>query len=254
MKENILHIVAGYGYTLNRGLSMQGINANIVTFPSMFEEGYLPKDLSDKELCFYLQSLNLSPDEFRQRFDELKQFVSYDYTMLDKVVIWHGNHVNELMLLFFMCHLTDAKLFHIDMTLGGINGLEKENSIGLGHFSPNDIAKVNWMNDVMKPISIQEKNEFALLWRHWVNIGGFYRRYNKSINNIEILPDTFMDTEIHNQLQKESRFGLIIARLMGKFEDFGDKIISDRLLSFWHSRRNDFEEQHVSLKPREHHI
>ena len=63
-----------------------------------------------------------------------------------------------------------------------------------------------------------------------------------------------MDTEIHNQLQKESRFGLIIARLMGNFEDFGDKIISDRLLSFWHSRCNDFEERHVSLKPREHHI
>lgn len=218
----------------------------------MFEEGYLPKDLSDKELCFHLQSLNLSPKEFRQRFADLKQFVSCDYTVFDKVIIWYGNHVNELMLLYFMCNLTDANLFHIDITLGGIKGIEKINSIGLGQFSPNDIAKVNWIKDVMKPISIQEKNEFALLWRHWVNIDGFYRRYNKSINNIEILSDTFMDTEIHNQLQKESRFELIIARLMGKFEDFGDKIISDRLLSFWFSRCNDLEERQIYLKQREH--
>ena len=84
MKENVLHIVRGNPYSIREGLAQKGIQANIVSFPSFFECGYLPKDLSEKELSFHLQSLRLRPDDFRRVFNELKVFISEDYSKHNK--------------------------------------------------------------------------------------------------------------------------------------------------------------------------
>ena len=146
MKENVLHIVRGNPYSIREGLAKKGIQANIVSFPSFFECGYLPKNLSEKELSFHLQSLRLRPDDFRRMYDELKGLISEDYSKYNKVVIWHGTHANELVMLYFICSFINACLYHVDITSVRIKGCAGLNSISINDLSPNDVAKEDWFN------------------------------------------------------------------------------------------------------------
>ena len=252
MKENVLHIVRGNPYSIREGLAQKGIQANIVSFPSFFECGYLPKDLSEKELSFHLQSLRLRPDDFRRVFNELKVFISEDYSKYNKVVIWHGNHANELLMLYFICSFINARLYHVDITSVQVYGCDGLNSISINDLSPNNVAQEDWFNDVMKPISENEKQEYKELWNQWVNTEEGFRRYNKLLGNIERLPYNFMDEDIYTLLQNETMLSLIVAKLHCKFDDFGDKVIRDRVIEYW-SFIHYHEElyAYLCLKPRD---
>ena len=229
MKKETLHIVWGEGNSLalKSGLSMKGVKAEVLSFPSMFECGYLPKDLSDKELILHLASFGVIG-----LLDKLKDFVTKDFSIYEKVIVWHGNNANELLMLYFICSFIDANLYHIDITKKTIPENSASNSVQMLDLSPANICDMGWMEEILEPISVDKQVSYKLLWNKWTTKKGYYRRYSKEINYIEILDEGFMDKTICEVLQKESDYGMAVGKLMGLIKDFGDRVIGDRVLKY----------------------
>jgi hypothetical protein len=93
MKEKTLHVVKNSTVSeiVKDGLILGEYDDEVTCQPVDFSTGYLPKDFSDKELCFALQShLYYNDFKFRETFDELKGFVSEDFSVYDKVIVGMG--------------------------------------------------------------------------------------------------------------------------------------------------------------------
>lgn len=229
MKKGILHIVWGEGncLALKSGLSMKGITAEVLYFPSMFECGHLPKDLSDKELILHLASYGEM-----ELLDKLKDFVTKDFTKYEKVIVWHGDNANELLMLYFICSFIDANLYHIDITKKTIPENSASNSVQMLDLSPANICDMGWMEEILEPISVDKQVSYKQLWNQWTAKKGYYRRYNKVINDIEILDENFMDMVICEVLQKESDYRMAVGKLMGLIKGLGDRSIGNRVLKY----------------------
>ena len=113
MKENTLHVVSGLSSKgrVAQSLGRLGIKETVTYLPTDFSFGYIPKDFSDKELCFSLASRNQI-----DLFYNLKEFITTDYSRYQKVIVWHGWSANDLLLLYLMSVLTEENLYPIDIS------------------------------------------------------------------------------------------------------------------------------------------
>lgn len=112
MKKKTLHVVSSLCTkgTLKMGLCKLEQKPEIAYLPIDLSFGYIPKDFSDKELCFALASHG-----HMEVFDQLKKFVTTDYSQYEKVIVWHGLSASELLLLYLMSVLVEGELYHVDI-------------------------------------------------------------------------------------------------------------------------------------------
>ena len=119
MKEKILHVVSSacYRVILKQAFYGMGIEDEIIYLPVDFSCNYIPKDFSDTELM--LSAMSIDGLELQEKiviFNQLKEFITKDYTHYEKVIVWHGGSATDLLLLYLMSILTDDNLYHIDIT------------------------------------------------------------------------------------------------------------------------------------------
>lgn len=237
MEKKVLHVVdclANKG-TLRMGLSMLGQRPEIAYLPINLSIGYIPKDFSDKELCFALASHN-----HMEVFEELKKFVTTDYSQYEKVIVWHGLSASELLLLYLMSVLVEGELYHVDIR--DCKGLmEKHLSKNLsrlypdmGSVCPEDISD---MISLAKQLNFNAKEYCREQWYKWANSQAPYRFSNIHAGVIEEYPEDFMDDSIKEYVQKKSSFNRVVGKIMMKYYDLyiPDSIIVRRL---YHLRDN----------------
>ena len=85
-------------------------NAEIEVCPTSLSYGILPEDYTKRELAATVASFkNIGWT------DDLYKFVHRDYSVYDKVIVWHGRDAGELLLLYLMADLTRDNLYEIDV-------------------------------------------------------------------------------------------------------------------------------------------
>lgn len=112
MEKKTLHVVSSPSRKgmLRMGLGKLDFYPEVIYLPIDFSFGYIPKDFSDKELCFALAS-----HDNVEVFDQLKEFVTTDFSQYEKVIVWHGWSAHELLLLYLMSVLVEGTLYHVDI-------------------------------------------------------------------------------------------------------------------------------------------
>lgn len=207
MDEKVLHVVYGPSIKgmVKRGLEEMGISADIVYPNYDFSYGYIPKDFSDKELCFALASqYNIG------LFDKLKMFVQRDYSIYDKVIVWHGWSSADLFLLYLMSVIVDESLYHVDIRdcEGFMKKHLSENPSdiypSMGSVCENDISNFN-MVSLAKLINGDEKIVYKKEWYRWAKSNSTYRFSDLKDGLIKEYPEDFMDAFILETAKRKSR-------------------------------------------------
>ena len=237
MEKKTLHVVSSLCTkgTLKMGLCKLEQKPEIAYLPINLSIGYIPKDFSDKELCFALAS-----HDHMEVFEELKKFVTTDYSQYEKVIVWHGLSASELLLLYLMSVLVEGELYHVDIRdCKGFmeKHLSKDSSRlypDMGSVCPGDISD---MISLAKQLNANAKSYCKEQWYKWANSQAPYRFSNIHAGVIEEYPEDFMDDSIKEYVQKKSSFNRVVGKIMMKYCDLciSDSIIVKRL---YHLRDN----------------
>lgn len=229
MNEKTLHVVRGSAnkWALSRALQEMGVKEEIIYLPIDFSYGHIPKDFSDKELCFALASHNKMNE-----FNHLKSFITTDFSSFDKIIVWHGWSASELLLLYLMSVLVKENLFQLTITDCPVfkDKYHHPPFIGMAWVAPMDI----WENNMLsyaKPVSAADRKRYQEEWNRWKDSKAPYRLSSTKTGVIEEFPADFMDTSIFDLVKKESIVGNITGLLMKEFSDFdmGCSMIVERI-------------------------
>ena len=233
MKGNILHVVCDLSSKgrVSQSLGLLGIKETVTYLPTDFSFGYIPKDFSDKELCFSLASRNQIDG-----FYNLKEFITTDYSKYQKVIVWHGWSANDLLLLYLMSVLTEENLYQIDIS---------DQYPDMGYVCIQDIIDKN-MVSLAKPVSKQEQIYYRKQWDKWANSPYPYRFSDIHKGIIKEYPENFMDPYVFDAVKKSDNLLLIIGDVMTKMDylNIPDIIIYRRILEL---RKNRVLKLSVSL-------
>lgn len=233
MGKKVLHVVSSLSVsgTLRMGLREMDSKPEITYLPIDLSYGHIPKDFSDKELCFALASHGQI-----EIFDELKKFVTTDYSQYEKVIVWHGWSAYDQLLLFLMSVLVKGTLYHVDIKdcKGFMEKyLSKDPSRtypDLGYVSPYDIYTYD-MISLAKPLNDDDKEYYSRQWFMWANSKAPYRFSDIHTGVIEEYPENFMDDSIKEYAQKYSSFIMVILNVFRKYDDLfiSDNIVKRRI-------------------------
>lgn len=225
MKENTLHVVSGLSSKgrVAQSLGRLGIKETVTYLPTDFSFGYIPKDFSDKELCFSLASRNQI-----DLFYNLKEFITTDYSRYQKVIVWHGWSANDLLLLYLMSVLTEENLYPIDIS---------DQYPDMGYVCIQDIIDKN-MVSLAKPVSKQEQIYYRNQWDQWANSPYPYRFSDIHKGIIEEYPENFMDPYIIDAVENSDKLFVIIGEVMSKLSRLfiPDSIIYRRIMQLQKDR------------------
>lgn len=224
MKKKTLHVVNSLCIkgTLKMGLCKLEQKPEIAYLPIDLSFGYIPKDFSDKELCFALASHG-----HMEVFDQLKKFVTTDYSQYEKVIVWHGLSASELLLLYLMSVLVEGELYHVDIR--DYKGKDPSRLYSdMGYVCPGDISD---MISLAKQLNFNAKEYCREQWYKWASSTTPYRFCNIHTGVIEEYPEDFMDDSIKEYVQKKSSFNRVVGKIMMKYHDLfiPDSIIVRRL-------------------------
>ena len=181
----------------------------------------LPKDYSDRELFKTVLWHNRM-----ESYDRLTEFINFDFSKYDKIIVWHGDVSWELLFLYLMCDITDhEKLYEIDLT----QSKELVETVSIRHQKHNPVLKRNW-NIYMGEISLEETSHlfrsekkiennkcfyYKELWYKWRNIKKNYI-LNSPSGELKGYSDNFMDKAIFRALKKESNMRKVVNDVFNK--------------------------------------
>ena len=251
MNGKTLHIVSHLTLcgTLDYGLELSKKKEEEVAYlPIDLSIGYIPKDFSDKELCFSLASHNQI-----DQYDNLKRFVTTDYSIYDKIIVWHGWSAYDLLLLYLMSVLVNGVLYKVDIRecdafmQDHLSKHPSEQYPDMGYVSPVYVPE---MLHLAKPICDEDKQYYKEQWNKWATSRSPYRFSDIHTGVIEEYPEDFMDASIIDEARKNSRFSRITHNVFWKF---GHLYISERMVikRIMELRQKDVLELFVSIKENE---
>ena len=247
MEQKTLHVVSGLSYTgtLKIGLSEMGIKDDVVYLPIDFSLHYIPKDFSDTQLMLSVMSLNILKLELQEKmviFNQLKDFVTTDYSNYKKVIVWHGWSADELLLLYLMSVLVGDNLYHIDITTCE-DYMKKYPSLpylDMGYVSPYDVYTFNMLS-FAKAVTDKEKIEYTNQWDRWKNSSAPYRFSNIHTGVIEEYQADFMDEAIIKYARNESKFIILVGKVHKEFDCLfiSDSIVFNRIIELYWEHKLD---------------
>ena len=178
MKKKILHIVDS---DAAKGRVFQLINSSeneqIEVCPTYLSYGILTKNYTKKQLAATAASL--------QKYnwtDDLYKFVHRDYSVYDKVIVWHGRHAGELLLLYWMADLTKNNLYEIDVA-DCKEVFEEFKRTSLYHFPVifvgaleiEEMERHDWLGKYLKKVGEEQHSQYKSNWEYWRNKRSFLR-------------------------------------------------------------------------------
>ena len=255
MKEKTIHVVNGSSICSNvkRGLEYLGSEDEIICQPHDFSIGYIPKDFSDKEFCIALRRyMFLDDSKFITYFEEWKQFFSKDFSVYDKVVVWHGGAAFELLLLYLMSVLTEGNLYHIDIK--DCKRFVEKYQIpypSMSMVSSYDIARFN-MVSLKKKVSEEEQLYYIEQWYRWVYSKYPFRFSDYNTGLIKGYDEAFMDTDIFETCLSKTRLIHVITtvylRFYSKLDISNWDFIVKRILKLWHEHHLDLYTDSINVR------
>lgn len=178
MNKKILHIVdSNAAKERVFQLINSSENEQIEVCPTYLSYGILPKNYTKKQLAATAASL--------QKYnwtDDLYKFVHRDYSVYDKVIVWHGRHAGELLLLYWMADLTKNNLYEIDVA-DCEEIFHKFIRTSLYHFPVifvgaleiEEMERHDWLGKYLKKVGEEQHSQYKSNWEYWRNKRSFLR-------------------------------------------------------------------------------
>lgn len=162
----ILHIVCGASAagTSREALRRIGCEAEVAAFPCSLRYGALFRDFSDGSLRRYADEIGRLTG-CAGTFEPLRDFVGVDFAAYDRVVVWHGDDVDERLMYYLVCALAPAApLYEVDVT--AVRPLLKHSVRGVS-LSICSVDNVVWLYERIAIVGVEERKEAVSAWNGW---------------------------------------------------------------------------------------
>lgn len=226
--EKILHITSGHSAAgvLRQCLRERALYDKVERSAGLLTYGPMPKDFSEKELMKRAQYLDA---QFRCGatilYAEIGCLIKHDFDKYDKTVLWHGDNVEEQLLLYMLCSFIKKELYQADITALYELFPHFKNTgrpLSLGSCSSEN-ARI--MYDKIEPISPGLKQKYSQRWNYW----------SKSESPLRIMCDNtileadedYFDDFILSKCSCEYQSA---ARVIGEVLGYTDQLIGDQFL------------------------
>ena len=178
MNKKILHVVSSDAVKERVfQLINSSKNEEIVVCPTSLFYGKLPKNYTKKELtatALSLQKYSCS--------DSLYEFTHRDYSVYNKVIVWHGRNAEEILLLYWMADLTKDNLYEIDVA-DCKEVFEEFKRTSLYHFPVifvealeiEELERYDWLGEYLKKVGEEQHSQYKSNWEYWRNKRLFLR-------------------------------------------------------------------------------
>jgi len=178
MNKKILHVVSSDAVKERVfQLINSSKNEEIVVCPTSLDYGILPKNYTKKELtatALSLQKYSCS--------DSLYEFTHRDYSVYNKVIVWHGRNAEEILLLYWMADLTKDNLYEIDVA-DCKEVFEEFKRTSLYHFPVifvealeiEELECYDWLGEYLKKVGKEQHDQYKSNWEYWRNRNSFLR-------------------------------------------------------------------------------
>ena len=233
MKENTLHVICGRfsAHAMKFYIDKYGINDDILALNNEFRYAPLFSNMSEETIVKRSQSIdNLFGIKYYDidPYTEIKAFVNHDFDKYDRVVVWHGNNVDEQILLYFTASLVKRNLYEVDITYI-IQYLpnKKVTSIILYCCSTENIKL---LYDRINPISKGMQCKYVSMWEKWSKSEAQLRIMDKNNLIIEVKEDYFDELIISNCSYEYEKVARIVGKVLYKCSFFvGDNYLTHRI-------------------------
>lgn len=229
-----LHIISGLSAAGTMKIFLKSIDSNdkIAVWNDPLMYGPLFKDFSDNELKRRARYLNtFFGYNGYDLYPSMHNIIHYDFSRHERIVVWYGNGVDELLLLYMICSLTGERLFAANICeLYELFPHYKTLPfpLALAHCSP-DNARI--MYDRIKPISEEEKAEYKSNWNRWAGSNAPLRLKGAD-NTIFEAGEDYFDSLILSKCSTEyTKAARIIGGVLGDLDQLiGDGFLSQRII------------------------
>ena len=135
-------------------LTVGGRN-EVLTLDHAFDVDAVPVDLSHEEItrCRKLAHSKYAPTEA-----VFEQLDDTDFADFNKVIIWHTNHAQSLMFMYFICKNFNYPLYHIEKDLSVV--------------TPISVEEYNQLVSSAKLITEQEREQYISIYNSLIGTDG----------------------------------------------------------------------------------
>ena len=114
--------------------------------------------------------------------DSLYEFTHTDYSVYDKVIVWHGRRAEDILLLYWMADLTKDNLYEIDVA--DCEEIFKEFKrtslyqfpvIFLEALEIEELERYDWLGEYLKKVGKEQHDQYKSNWEYWRNKKSFLR-------------------------------------------------------------------------------
>ena len=114
--------------------------------------------------------------------DSLYEFTHRDYSVYNKVIVWHGRNAEEILLLYWMADLTKDNLYEIDVA-DCKEVFEEFKRTSLYHFPVifvealeiEELERYDWLGEYLKKVGEEQHSQYKSNWEYWRNKRLFLR-------------------------------------------------------------------------------
>lgn len=162
----IVHVVCGASAagTLREVLHHMGSTADVAVFPCALRYGALFRDFGDESLRRYAGEVERLTGGCGL-FGPLRAFVGMDFVASDRVVVWHGDDVDERLMYYMVCALAPAApLFEVDVA--AVRPMLKHCGRGVS-LSICSVENVEWLYGRIVPVDGLRMEAAAAAWNRW---------------------------------------------------------------------------------------
>lgn len=224
MNKKIIHIVSSDA-AKERVLRLikSSDNAEIEVCPTLLSYGILPEDYTKRELAATAASFkNIGWT------DDLYKFVHRDYSVYDKVIVWHGRDAGELLLLYLMADLTRDNLYEIDVA-DCEELLQKFICSYRYHFpvifvaalNIEDMECQNLVGKYLKKVGEEQQNQYQSNWEYWRNTTSLIRVCRNNNWEIDLVGEEIIVEKMHEimnsdwfcQIPNREKYSVLLSKL-----------------------------------------
>lgn len=241
MDKKILHIVSS---DTAKEQVFQLINSSknqdIVVCPTSLSYGKLPKNYTKKELVATALSL-----QKYSWYESLYEFTHTDYSVYDKVIVWHGRNAEEILLLYWMADLTKDNLYEIDVA--DCEKVFKEFKRTSSYHFPvifvealeiEEMECHDWLGKYLKKVDEEQHRQYKSNWDYWRNNQSLLRvcRNNNWVIDsvdealiVKMMHD-IMNSDYYYKLPDWVKYTVLLSIITNDlYHDFGFLTICERI-------------------------
>ncbi|MFI3314072.1 MAG: DUF3658 domain-containing protein [Rikenellaceae bacterium] len=221
---------------LSHCLETCNFDDDIVALEAAFNYGAIFKDFSAEQIEKRNDFLNAL---YPNRSIDISTYFNFDFSSYDKIIVWYGDSVDDIILLSMVCAQFDREIYYID-----VNEIFELDKDAYHSKYPHSVCvmrpeQLRVLKDRFKILPKEVKRENEIMWREkWSKSESGLRILDRNRSIIEVDEDYYDELIISLCSDSFTDLARVIGHCLCAYDQFiGDQFLMNRVILLIESGR-----------------